>query len=75
MAIIITNVTKKLDDDDAIDEYTVSVDISEFTTGTDAKSIVARFKHRRNEGTAQCLRLAADAVDEAFQQMMDDLPK
>jgi|GEM_PF-3389161 len=32
------------------------------------RQVITRFQHRREDGPAKCLRLAADAVDQARQQ-------
>jgi hypothetical protein len=55
MSIIITNVSRH-EGNARISEYIVQVDDS---------PIIARFKHWRRDGLAECLRLAATAVDEA----------
>lgn len=55
MSVVITNVSDH-DGSDRISEYVVRINNG---------PVLGRFKHWRANGLAECLRLAADAVDEA----------
>lgn len=55
MSVVITNVSDH-DGSDRISEYVVRINNG---------PVLGRFEHWRANGLAECLRLAADAVDEA----------
>lgn len=55
MPVVIKNISKH-DGSNLACEYEVRINYG---------PVLGRFKHWRHEGLAKCLRLAADAVDEA----------
>lgn len=57
MAIVIQNISGDNVPDSATHDYTLKINYE----------LICRFQHRRDEGLAQCLRQAADAVDAARQ--------
>lgn len=55
MPVIIENFSSPEKPDDQLHSYRLRINSQQ----------IARFKHRRNEGLAECLRRAADAVEAA----------
>jgi hypothetical protein len=53
MSVVITNVSK----------HDGSIGISDYVVRINDGPIIARFEHWRSAGLAECLRLAADAVE------------
>jgi hypothetical protein len=55
VSVIITNISDRGTPNNAFHEYVVKIN----------HEVITRFIHKRNEGLAECLRRAADAVDYA----------
>lgn len=55
MSVVITNISDRGTPNNAMHEYVVKIN----------QNVITRFIHKRNEGLAECLRRAADAVDYA----------